>query len=212
MMELNAMRKLVLQRKHVGPEWLQDRVNQFLAQLNCPLPLVTVEILMEDNVLATAQGLTLGSIAFGKIKISQKLLNLLTDAEVYFVLAHEVTHIHLNHLVGTGSFQLARTLVEDAARSDPRWKGLLTGWDILKVFIYGGGNLPPSAALTKEQELEADAWAVLLTRDKAAAHSALGKLVGNNLSAPSHTWEVFDTALPVMTIRERLSALDKRFR
>lgn len=211
-MEINIMRKTVLRRKHVSLEWLQNRVNQFFAQLNCPLPLVVVEIFMEDNVLATAQGVTLGSIALGKINISRKLLNLLTAAEVNFVIAHEVTHIHLNHLVGTGSFQVARTLVEEAARSDPKWKVLLKGWDILKVFIYGGGNLPPSAALTKEQELEADAWAVLLTRDKAAAHSALCKLVGNNLGAPSHTWEVFDTALPVMTIRERLSALDKRFR
>lgn len=211
-MEINIMRKTVLRRKHDSLEWLQNRVNQFFAQLNCPLPLVVVEILMEESVLATAQGITLGSIAFGKIKISQQLLNLLTATEVEFVLAHEVTHIHLNHLVGTSSFQGARALAEDTARSDPRWKVLLTGWDLLKVFTYGGGNLPPSAALTKEQELKADALAVLLTRNKAAAHRALCKLVGNNLGAPSHTWEVFDTALPVMTIRERLSALDKRFR
>jgi len=210
-MGINTTKKHTRQ-KDVSLEWLQSRVNQFLAQLNCSLPLVTVEILMEDNALATAQGITLLSIPIGKIKISQKVLKLLTDAEIDFVLAHEVAHIYLKHLVGTVSFQVARALVEDAARSDTQWKTLLTMWDSLKVLAYCGGNLPPSAALTKEHELEADAWAVFLTRNKVAAHSALSKLVGNNLSAPSHTWEVFDTALPVMTIRERLSILDNRFR
>lgn len=191
-------------------EWLQYRVNQFLAQLNCKWLLVVVEI--DNNVFATAQGVNLGSIALGKIKLSQKLLNLLTAAEVDFVLAHEVAHIHLNHLVGTGSFQVARALVEDAAKSNTQLKALLTIWDILKVISYGGGNLPPSAALTKEQELDADAWAVWLIRNKEAAHNALCKLVGHNLDVPSHTWEVFDKPLPVMTVRERLAALDKRFR
>ena len=193
------------------PSWqLQDRVNHFFACLSCPLPIVTVAISTEDSAPATAQGVRFHTIPFGKIQISRKLLDLLTDDEVEFVLAHEVAHIYLNHLLGTGSFVVARALAEDAARSDPEMKVLLAGWDLVKILIFKGGNLPPDAALTKEQELAADAWAVFLTGNKVAARTALLKLVGNTPDAPSHTWEVFDVPLPVMTIRERLAALDAR--
>lgn len=212
MTTIRRKRKTIRRQRLIDPLRLQGRVNQIFERLSCPLPGVTVEITTEDGVLATAQGVTFLTISFGKIKISWKLLDLLTDAEIEFVLAHEAAHIYLNHLVGTGSFTVARVLAEDAARSDPNVRVLLTVWDVVKLLIFKGGNLPPFAALTKEQELDADAWAVFLTGNKAAAHSALLKLAGNNPGVPSHTWEVLDATLPVMTIKERLSALDIRFR
>lgn len=113
--------------------------------------------------------------------------------------------------MGTGSFVVARALAEDAAKSDANFKVVLRLWDSLQLLIFNNGNLPPFAALTKEQELDADAWAVFLTGNKAAARSALLKLARNELSAASHTWEVLDMTLPVMTIGERLSKLDMRF-
>lgn len=207
-MKASAKRKNGLIRTLPSRERLQHSVNQFFDRLNCRPPFVMVEISTENSVLAKALGVTFQTLSFGKIKIAQKLLDILTEAEVDFLLAHEVSHIHLNHLLGTGSFVVVRELVENAARNDPQWKYLLTIWDIYKILTHWGGDLPPFAAVTKEQELDADAWAVFLTGNKAAARSALRKLVGNNLDTPSHTWEVFDTAIPVMTIRERLSALD----
>lgn len=172
--------------------------------------MVTVEITTEDNICATAQGVNL-LIPFGKIRLSRQLHNLLSNAEIEFVLAHEVAHIYLNHLIGIGSFVLTRALVEDAARDNPKFKWLLPAWDSLKLLIFNGGNLPPFAALTKTQELDADACAVFLTGSKAAARSTLFKLACNNTSLASHTWEVFDTTLPVITIEERLAALDIKF-
>lgn len=210
-MKASAKRKNGLIRTLPSRERLQHSVNQFFDRLNCRLPFVMVEISTENSVLAKALGVTFQTLSFGKIKIAQKLLDILTEAEVCFLLAHEVSHIHLNHLLGTGSFVVVRELVENAARNDPQWKYLLTIWDIYKFLTHWGGDLPPFAAVTKEQELDADAWAVFLTGNKVAARSALRKLVGNNLDTPSHTWEVFDTTIPVMTIRERLSALDARF-
>jgi Zn-dependent protease with chaperone function len=210
-MKAIAKGKNGFKRTLTSRERLQRSVNQFFARLNCRLSYVTVEISTENSVLATALGVTFKTVSFGKIKIAQKLLDILTEAEVDVVLAHEVSHIHLNHLLGTGFFVVARELAKNAARSDPQWKYLLTAWDINKALTYWGGDLPPFAAVTKEQELDADASAVFLTDNKIAAHSALRKLVGNNLGTPSHTWEVFDTAIPVMTISERLSALDDRF-
>lgn len=206
----NTKRLEAIQRRRPSRAQLQRRVHQFLTQLNCTMPNVEVEIITDDNILASALGVTFGSVSFGKIKVSRNLLGLLTDAEVDFVLAHEVAHIHFNHIITTGSLVAIRGLAEEAAMSEPTLKNWLAIWDIIKVAMYGAGRLPPSAVAVKKQELDADALAVLLTRNKAAAFSALRKLVGNKLSAPSHTWEVFGAYLPVMTVRERLSTLNAR--
>ena len=193
----------------IDPLRLQGFVKRLFARLGCKLSIVAVEISTEDKILAGAQGVNF-LIPFGKIKISRKLLDLLSNTEIEWVLAHEVAHIYLNHLVGTVSFAVARALAEDEARKDTNFKMLLRVWDCFKLLTFVGGTLPPSAALIKDQELDADALAVFLTRNKASARSALLKLTGNKPGVASHTWEVLSMPLPVMTIRERLSALHIR--
>ncbi len=204
------MKRTIRRQPTVDLLSLQERVNVIFNRLGCALSVVTVEISKEDNILATAQGVKF-HIPFGKIKISQKLLEFLNYEEIEFVLAHESAHIFLNHMVGTGSFVVARALAEDAARNDSNLKGLLVLWDNLKLLSFTAGKLPPLASLTKDQELDADAWAVFVTRNKKAARSALLKLSGNDLSSASHTWEVLEMKIPVMSMRERLSALDNRY-
>lgn len=168
-------------------EQLQDRASQFFLRLGCQQPFVDVELLEDDRISASAQGVTVRSYPFGKIRISRKLLELLSDDEVEFVLAHEVAHINLNHLVSTASFTLARELATEVAKHDSQWKTMIILWDIFTLMIYRNGKLPPSAVELKKQELDADALAVFLTGNNRAACSALLKLTGNKPSAPSYS-------------------------
>ena len=202
-----TIRKMRRKRTLATREQFQNRVSQLFMLLGCQQPFVDVEYLEEDSILASAVGVTVLSYPFGKIRVARKLLELLTDAEIEFVLAHEVAHIHLNHVVSTASFAVARELANEVAKHDAQWKTIIKLWDSFMLLRYGKGTLPPSAVVTKKQELDADTWAVFLTGNKLTACSALLKLVGNNPNAPSHTWEVFDKPLPVMTIRERMAAL-----
>ena len=103
-----------------------------------------------------------------------------------------------------------RALIDGEARRDDDVKLLLLAWDVWKVIRAFQGHLPPTATTTRANELEADALAVWLTRDKEAAKSALLRIVGNDPDAPSHVWEVFGTTmpLPALSMRDRLAALD----
>jgi Zn-dependent protease with chaperone function len=190
---------------------LTAKVDQYLRRLGCTTPAVVVMVTTDG--LATAAGITMFGVSFGQISVSKSLLATLSaDPEALdFVLAHEVAHIWESHLVAKGAFAIARAMLDQEAKTDPVLLTMLAAWDVAKVVLFAGGNLPIDAALTKEQELDADALAARLVGSVDAGHRALLTLVGGNRSAPSHTWEVFQTAAPVMTVGERLAALDARF-
>ena len=67
--------------------------------------------------------------------------------------------------------------------------------------------MPPNAETLRNQEYEADRVAVSITGDLTSATTCLSKLVGNNMNAPSHIWELFDKAVPAMTMGERIEVL-----
>lgn len=213
MFPLGAWPRMPVTRPLPTATQLQGRLDALAARLGAAGSAITVEVTADEAVWATAQGVTFpNGVPVGKIVVSTRLLRLLTDAELEFVLAHELAHIWRNHLLATASFVVVRAILEDEAKRDPSLRGLLLLWDIFKVGLFANGELPPDAASLKANEEEADLWAVSLTRNRDAAHSALKKLVGGDLSAPSHTWEVFKTEVPAMTVRQRLASLDANLR
>jgi len=127
--------------------------------------------------------------------------------ELKFVLAHEVVHIDQSHLPITILLKLPKEIIDELGKEYPAALGLSILWDLVKLWIRLQGSLPPEAAITKQQELQADIWAIFLTGNKTAAITCLKKLVNNNLDAYSHLWEVFDVKLPVMTMRERIQEI-----
>ncbi len=142
---------------------LTRRAEQFFKALGVSSAAVLVDITDDNTILACAQGATWSSMAVGKITISRVLLELYDADELDFVLAHEVAHIYRNHLAARFTFAAARAIVDSLAREDRAIKELLALWTLWTLIRAATGGLPPDAAQLKQNELEADAWAVWLT-------------------------------------------------
>jgi Zn-dependent protease with chaperone function len=190
-------------------ERLTSRVTGFFHELGHADSTVEVHVVAASTILAGAQGLVADGVPRGRIFLHAGLIRALSDEELDFVLAHEVAHIHCGHNVATATLAATRAIFDSHAQRDSGLRFVLTLWDVWRVLRASHGDLPPSAALTRSQELAADALAVKVTGKPDVARAALSKLVGGNLDAPSHEWEVFDRKLrlPVFSMRERLARL-----
>jgi Zn-dependent protease with chaperone function len=116
-----------------------------------------------------------------------------TSSEIRFILAHEYTHIFKNHAIAN----------------------ILSNG--VEIFLQGPNNersnigdlarslLQP--AIFMNQEYEADLGAFQITQDLNSAMTCLTKLVGGELERPSHTWELRDIEIPVMTMSQRIHEL-----
>jgi len=188
---------------------LQNFANEFFSKLGNSRIQVSVQITDELKIIAGARGIKLFNIPVGRIWVSKPFLRNLSEDKVKFVIAHEVVHIDQNHLPASVLLKLPKAIIDELGKVDVRALGLSILWDFIKLWIRFQGGLPPEAAITKQQELQADVWAIFLTGNKTAAINCLKELVNNNLDLPSHLWEVFDVKLPIMTMRERIEGIIK---
>jgi hypothetical protein len=191
---------------------MQIEVNQFLESLNVDLRVIIVTNCRDD--IAKAIGLYVNdtipvvnlkvNVAFGSVSINKDYLNrTLTYEEQRFMLAHETSHIYLNHVVPRASDGFIDELIRNC-KSDTR--AFLKG---VQVFLYLF-NIPlPLSAITKEQEIAADVRAISLTGNENAAISCLTKLVNGNLNDYSHTWEALGVKMPLMTMKERIQEIQR---
>ena len=151
-------------------EHLQLLINEFLSKLGNQSSSVSVEIVSDPKILAGARGVKLLNIPLGAIYINKILLDKLSSEEVKFILAHEAVHIDPNHLPLTILIKLPKTLLDALAVESPFAKGLSLVWDLIKIGIYQQGGLPPETAITRQQEIQADVWSIiLLTGNKTTA-------------------------------------------
>lgn len=182
--EVYTMQRIESQRQFE----LQNIVNQFFYKLGNSNTLVSVEIISDPNIIAQARGLKLPvlNVPFGQICVSRSLLNKLSKDEIGFVLAHEAAHIDQNHLPITILHKLPKDIIDELGKNNLDAKALSVGYEMVKLWIHSQGNLPPEAAINKQQELQADFLAVWLTGNKTAAITCLKNLVNNDLDAPSH--------------------------
>ena len=191
---------------------MQYFVNQVLIGLGCRNSFVTV--VSTPYPVARAAGFNFGQVnsllpITGTVSIHHPSLHNygFTDNEIKFILAHEVAHIFNNHLVGTLFWYLIEQLAK-GARNENYYHV-----ELVKIVfrITSPDSLPPNVLLLRDQEYEADAFAVrYITRDLPAATSCLRKLSGGNLNRSSHEWELIGFNLPAMTFRERIDELHRR--
>lgn len=139
----------------------------------------------------------------GLIQVNDKILSKFPDNEIRFILAHECAHIFNNHTIATGFWHL----LEKAVKGDNNENYQAVEFIKLILALGSKSNLPPNAETLRTQEYEADRIAVNITGDLNSAISCLTKLAGNDMNAPSHTWELFGSAVPAMTMGERINSL-----
>ena len=192
---------------------MQIEVNKFLESLNVNMRVIIVTNCRDD--IAKAIGLYINdtipvvnlkiNVAFGNVSVNKDYLNrTLTYDEQRFMLAHETSHIYLNHVVP----RTINGFIDELIRNcNGDVHAFLNG---AKVFLYLL-NIPlPLSVIAKEQEIAADVRAISLTGNENAAISCLTKLVNGNLDDPSHAWEALGVKMPVMTMKERIQEIQRR--
>ena len=147
-----------------------------------------------------------GTVAAGVICVDEAELKSFLYDEIRFILAHECFHILKNHLATRAIWEYVRKALEGERRKHAVEVALLEA----AFVVLGKERLPPNVQTSRDQEYEADELAIRLTGNQDAAIRSLAKLVGGNMSLPSHKWELFGTDLPMMTMGERIQELKKR--
>jgi hypothetical protein len=192
---------------------MQIEVNQFLESLNVDMRVVIVTNCRDD--IAKAIGLYINgtipvvdlkvNVSFGNVSVNKDYLNrTLTYDEQRFMLAHETSHIYLNHVVPRAIDGFIDELIRNCNRDV---HAFING---AKAFLYLLNIPPPLSVIAKEQEIAADVRAISLTGNENAAISCLTKLVNGKLDDYSHTWEALGVKMPVMTMKERVQEIQRR--
>ncbi|WP_287588231.1 M48 family metalloprotease [Candidatus Borrarchaeum sp.] len=191
---------------------MKNIVDYFFTQLRNDKNLVYIKIVDNPKILARAIGIK-HLIPWGIIQINRKLFDYyrLSPDELYFLLAHEVFHIDQNHLISSsGINKVLRNIIRELGKVEKIAKIFSIFFDTLDLWNYSRGILPRDALKIKQQELEADIWAIWVTNNKTAAISCLTKLVNYDLTQPSHSWESSDIELPIMTMGQRIMEIEVR--
>ncbi len=141
--------------------------------------------------------------AAGEITISRKMMEELTDAEIDFVLAHEIAHVQARHLkkrrplllfallmLTTPGILIASGQLSSLQAISPLW---VPTFAILLPMIGMSILLIGNSRLSKLQEFEADQAALAITSDLNAAESALKKMAKFSLLPYAHEVELLST-------------------
>jgi len=190
--------------------------DEILLKLGYDRNFVIVEILDDLKFPAFSIGINI-EYPIGKIQLCNELIEKLTIDELKFVIAHECIHIVKNHLIFDIEkiYNLIKSMLETLSLIffDSLYLGfiLLKIKDIIDIICYVIFKiLPFHVEITKEQEIQADIEAIIITKNKTSAISCLKKIANDDLDAPSHTWEVLNVKFPVMTMRERIDEILRR--
>jgi len=178
----------------------------FVQPTNATITAATIG-LKSDRGFAELLGFTSPAVA-GVIQVNEKDLQVkkFTDSEINFILAHECIHIFNSHVVSTTFWYL----LEKYLKGENLENAMIIEFVKIILAFRSKSGLPPNAETLRDQEYEADKLAVLqLTRDIDSAISCLTKLANGDLDSPSHTWELFDKAVPAMNMRQRIEMLRK---
>lgn len=190
-------------------------MNQIVKQIFATLGANNVSVNVQHNTLVPVAGATGINPSFlpfpvtGVIFINNDALEQLrfNDKELIFILAHECAHIYQNHIISKIGWSFLESILKGPENKYYVVVELIKG--ILALLSRDG--LPPNAESLRDNEYEADEIAVrFVTNDIASAVSCLRRLSGGNDESPSHNWEFWNTPLPAMSVRERISELHKR--
>lgn len=183
---------------------LQNLINDVMVQAGYPNHWIFGIVTDESKIPSPAFSIGLGT--FGLIGASSNLISIMTHEELKFVVAHEVGHILHSHVL----FNLAPSILKEII-GDRDFEDVKKFFALFEIFLMLTGKEGFVRKITKDKELDADRFAILLMRDKESAKSALLKLVNNDMDQVSHMCKIGDVQLPALTIRERIESIDRIF-
>lgn len=166
-----------------------------------------------EKYLAYSKGAPVFGGYFGGIFVFENIQKTyqLSDQEIEFILAHELSHIIKGHYPVSIILELPKIIL-DSIKED--WSKILGSTiDLIKLLIYLKGDMPQKEAVMRDHEFEADEYAIFLMHIKGyntaknIAISCLTKLSGYNTSIPSHVAKIAKTNIPLLTINNRIARI-----
>ena len=119
----------------------------------------------------------------------------LSEQEIEFILAHEIGHIFHNHSFNSLKYQLPKII---STVIDKRFNSLVELIQLLRTKKL-------ITDIIREQEVQADHFAISLTNSPTAALAFLSRF---NPNLPSHTGEVFGKEQLAFTIGQRIDYIN----
>lgn len=190
---------------HLG----KDGVNSLLV-----IGLTFKEQREDPPALSLGGRVSLGQIfdlPIGAICISEGFYRILNDAQLEFVVLHELGHVLKNHWAANLIILLAKDfIVEQLAKAfgtsiEKAKENLGLIKKGLSLFGVRAGRIEEE--IKAKNELESDRYAVLHQVGKAPAISVLQILAAGNVSAPTHVTVDGSFTFPVITAEERIEAI-----
>ncbi|PIP13543.1 MAG: hypothetical protein COT45_01210 [bacterium (Candidatus Stahlbacteria) CG08_land_8_20_14_0_20_40_26] len=166
----------------------------------------------EDHPLGFALGIQLFDVfPIGLIFISDHLCNSLSKEEAEFVVAHEIGHIMLNHLVISASLAFTKeifitTLLKRSSLTREEAENIVGGIKLLSTIISKQTTIEEQ--ITAQKELDADKYAVYLQGRREPAFSCLTKLSSKSILGISHITKNGLFEFPALTFAERIRAIE----
>lgn len=194
----------------VSINYLEKYLDKVFRLLGVDTNYVDINIIDDDACFAGARGLTIFNDSYGKIYLTRGIIEKLDLDELKFVIIHESVHISKNHLPIRLASESLKEIIKLYGFRNPILSIASIIADSINILRYKSGELPAEAEITKEQELQADMWGVIILGDKSIAISCLKKLADYDLNKPSHLWEVLGVKMPIMTVKERIDEIIKR--
>ena len=192
---------------------IQNIIDDHLEKTNCQWKLVSGKKFPAEpnDPPAFSRGIYICNIPLGVIYISDQLYKKLNSEELQYIVLHEICHILYNDSTANFLAELGKS----------GFSHLLSKWTNLELFavedILGGvkavlktfGYPGVEEQVRRNQELNADKYAVIWMGKKDPAISALTKLVQGKVESLSHITKYGTFEFPVITIKERIQATNQ---
>ncbi|MGQ9723099.1 MAG: M48 family metalloprotease [Candidatus Jordarchaeum sp.] len=190
---------------------IQNIIDDHLEKTNCQWKLVSGKRFPAESndPPAFSRGIYICNIPLGVIYISDQLYGKLNSEELQYIVLHEICHILYNDSAANFLFEWGKS---GFSHLFSKWTNLelyavediLGGVKaVLKTFGYPGVE----EQVRRNQELNADKYAVIWMGKKDPAIGALTKLVEGKVESLSHITRYGKFEFPALTINERIQYL-----
>lgn len=202
-----------IEKSSMNDSIIQKIIDTHLECINSPLKLVSGRRFQAkpNDPPAFSRGIYIAGIPLGAIYVSNQFYNQLDSDELLYIVLHEICHILNNNSATNFLFELGKS----------GFNLLLSKWtqlpleeveDILggvKTIIKEFGYPGVEEQIRRNQELNADKYAVTWMGRKQPAISALTKLVQGKVESISHVTKYGHFEFPALTIKERIEAINQ---
>jgi Zn-dependent protease with chaperone function len=200
-----------IEESSVAEPVIQNIIDAHLECINSPLKLVSGrKFNAEPNDPAVfSRGVYIAYVPLGVIYVSDQLYNRLDSEELQYIVLHEIYHI----LNNDSSVNFLSEFEK------PGFNSLLSKWaeiqlveaeallEDMRAVIKECGYPEAEETVRRNQELNADKYAVTWMGNKEPAISALKKLAQGKVESLPHVTKYGDFEFPELVIKERIEAI-----